>query len=95
MSLALLRSSKQTREARDYIFDLTDWFGGREDTLASASLITPPGITANIETTGLRIKITVSGGTPGDEYNIVVLVYTTAVVPVVREIDLYIQIQEL
>jgi hypothetical protein len=36
----------------------------------------------------------VSGGTPDTEYNIVIIVTTTATVPVVREIDLYINVQE-
>lgn len=95
MSLAIMKSIKQPRESRDYIFDLSEWFGGREDTLASVSIISPPGISASVESSGLRVKVTVSGGTAGEEYNIAVLVTTTSAVPVVRELDLYIQIQEL
>jgi hypothetical protein len=36
----------------------------------------------------------VSGGTPDNEYNIVILVTTSATNPVIREIDLYVEIQE-
>jgi hypothetical protein len=94
MTLATKRSRKQTREARDYIFDLSEWFSTRDDTLASASLVVPTGISAVLETVGLRLRVTVSGGEPDNEYNIAILITTTASTPVIREIDLYVEIQE-
>ena len=94
MTLAIKRSRKQMREARDYIFDLSNWFSTRDDTLSSASSVVPAGISATLETAGLRLKVTVSGGTPDNEYNIVILVTTSATNPVIREIDLYVEIQE-
>ena len=79
MSVGILgKFFKQPSEVKDYNFDFTDFLTDKNDTIATAIVTAPAGLTVNSYShVGGVVKAFVSGGTDGTSYTLRCLMVTT------------------
>jgi len=69
--------TKDSAATLDYTFDFTAWLG--TDTIASAVVTTPTGLTEASETnTTTKVTVWLSGGTVGQSYTVTCRITTVA-----------------
>lgn len=81
----------------DYTFDWTEWLTDVADTIASAVVTVPSGLTleSSVVTGGnLKVVAWISGGTAGKVYPIKCKITTSAITPRIDERTIYIKVVE-
>ncbi len=97
MTLARIRDTKQPGETKDWYIDLSKWFSTRSDLPASVDLVQPSGalFTASLlGSSGMMLRLTMSGGSDGLTYNAQAFVNTDSTPPVRREVDVTVLVRE-
>lgn len=78
MATTTVRQDKDANARLRYRFDWDDFVTGEGETIASAVVVTPAGITSKATTvTASTVTITVSAGTEGNTYDIISRVFTS------------------
>lgn len=85
---------KQPNETLDYDVDYSDWFATRSDTPLSVATTVTTGITHVSSTiVGETVKVILSGGTSGTDYQITVRLTTAG--GLVKEADFIVKVREI
>lgn len=86
---------KDQNATLDYIFDWTAWLADITDTIASALVTVPAGITLS-STTNTTLKVTawLSGGTVGAEYAIQCRITTASTPARIEDRTIYVRVVE-
>lgn len=92
MPSILGKFSKQPDEILDYDVDYSDWFSNRDDTAVSAVVTVTAGVTKVSDAlVGNVVRVVLSGGTNGSEYQVTVLLTTST--GVVKEADFKVKVK--
>lgn len=88
--------AKQVDEVIDYDIDFSDWFVGRLDNIGSIDVITDAGILVlGSAFSDNTVRVVLGGGVSGICYKITVQVTTDADLPIVREADFYVEVENV
>ena len=95
-SLTAYRMRKQPREVKDVVIEMAPWFAGRADDPAAVTFsVSDAAITPTVTLVGTRINVAIAGGVDSGAYNISVRMSTSATPAIVREFDLFVDVEEV
>lgn len=89
--------SKDPDAKLDYTFDWTPWLDDVADTIATAVVTVPTGLTLELQAiTGANKKVVawLSGGTPNQTYPVKCKITTSAITPRIDERTIFIKVTE-